>query len=196
MSNQLQFFRSILYSNLQCPFAPIRVPIIDWLPLYTKSEFLSDLVAGFTVFVLLIPQGLSYAVLAGMPPVYGLYTATFPCFVYTLLGSSKQLSMGPMAITSLLLGSSLHTLGYDENVNMDEYIRVTLNISMLAGIFLFIIGTFAINSIYCCFVLYCITGVVSLYRVSKTGSACKFFITQCSHRFYNHFCFTDFSQVK
>lgn len=127
-------------ANGRWPFAHIKVPIINWFPVYSKSDFAHDAVAGFTVFVLLIPQGLSYSVLAGMPPVYGLYTATFACFVYAVLGTSKQLSMGPMAITSLLLGLSMHSLGYDENSNSQEYITVVLNISLLSGLFLFLFG--------------------------------------------------------
>lgn len=121
------------------PFAPILVPIIDWLPAYTKSNMINDLIAGLTVFVLLIPQGMAYAVLAGMPPVYGLYTATIPMFIYALLGTSRQISMGPMAITSLLLGSSAQSLGYVEGNN--DYIRCVSNISMLCGIVLFSIGS-------------------------------------------------------
>jgi sulfate permease, SulP family len=127
------------FSWERLPFAPIRVPIIDWLPTYTRDDFTSDLVAGLTVFVLLIPQGMAYAVLAQMPVVYGLYTATVPCFIYALLGTSHQLSMGPMAITSLLLGSSAQSLGYKEDD--PNYVVIILNISMLAGIILYILGT-------------------------------------------------------
>jgi SulP family sulfate permease len=57
------------------------------------------------VFALLIPQGMAYALLAGLPPVYGLYTASMPIFIYVLLGTSKHISMGPFAITSLVLGT-------------------------------------------------------------------------------------------
>ena len=127
-------------ANRRWPFAQIKVPIVHWFPTYSKSDFAHDVVAGFTVFVLLIPQGLSYSVLAGMPPVYGLYTASFACFVYAILGTSKQLSMGPMAITSLLIGSSMHSLGYDENTNAQEYITVVFNMSLLSGLFLFLFG--------------------------------------------------------
>lgn len=129
--------------QIKLPFALVRVPMIDWLPKYTKNEFLSDVVAGFTVFVLLIPQGMAYAVLAGMPPVYGLYTATVPVFIYALLGTSRHISMGPMAITSLLLGTSSQSLGYVDG--SPEYIQVILNITMLCGIILYLLGTFRLG---------------------------------------------------
>ena len=149
MLNIVRGFEDIrtISTNQKCYsfFAPLKVPILKWFPKYTKSEFLQDLVAGLTVFVLLIPQGLSYAVLAGMPPVYGLYTATFPSFIYAILGTSKQLSMGPMAITSLLLASSVHALGYDENIDSEEYINIALNISLFAGLYLFILGFFKLG---------------------------------------------------
>lgn len=127
------------------PFAPILMPILDWLPQYDRCEWMlfsaiwervimmndwrgdfpMDFAAGCTVFVFLVPQGMAYAIIAGMvrvkcyvgflaiswslyvefqPPIYGLYSATVPMFIYAILGTSKELSVGPMAITSLLLG--------------------------------------------------------------------------------------------
>ena len=62
------------WPSLSIPVAPILIPILDWLPRYEISNLGSDVVAGVTVFVLLIPQGMAYATVDGMPPVYGLYT--------------------------------------------------------------------------------------------------------------------------
>ena len=66
-----------------------------------------DLIAGVSVGFMVVPQGLSYAVSAGVPSVFGLYGAFLPCLVYSLLGTSKQLAVGPVAVTSLLIYANL-----------------------------------------------------------------------------------------
>ena len=70
----------------------------------------SDCVAGLSVGFMVVPQGMSYANSAGLPSVYGLYGAFLPCMVYSLLGSSRQLAVGPVAVTSLLIASNLQGL--------------------------------------------------------------------------------------
>eukprot|EP01032_Pedospumella_encystans_P021739 gene21739-24654_t len=62
------------------PFAKVSLPIVAWISECTKESVVSDLVAGFTVFVFLVPQGMAYALLAGMPPIYGLYSAIVPSY--------------------------------------------------------------------------------------------------------------------
>lgn len=79
-----------------------------------------------------------------MPPVYGLYSATLPVIIYAILGTSRQLSMGPMAITSLLIGTSAGSLGYTSD-NLSEYITIIMNISMLCGLVLFLLGIFRLG---------------------------------------------------
>jgi sulfate transporter 4 len=87
------------------------IPCFVWLKQYKiKKWLLWDVLAGLSVGAMVIPQGMSYANLAGLPQVYGLYGAFVPCLVYSLLGSSKQLSVGPVAVTSILLGNGLETL--------------------------------------------------------------------------------------
>ena len=82
------------------------IPCFVWLKTYKVKEWLLwDVLAGLSVGAMVIPQGMSYANLAGLPQVYGLYGAFVPCLVYSLLGSSKQLSVGPVAVTSILLGN-------------------------------------------------------------------------------------------
>ncbi len=76
--------------------------LAPWLTRYHRRDFLSDLLAGLTVAVMLVPQGMAYAMLAGMPPVAGLYASTLPLVAYALLGSSRALAVGPVAIVSLL----------------------------------------------------------------------------------------------
>ena len=87
------------------------IPCLTWLKKYNvRAWLLADLIAGLSVGSMVIPQGISYANLAGLPPVYGLYGAFVPCIVYALLGSSRQLAVGPVAVTSILLGNGLETI--------------------------------------------------------------------------------------
>ncbi|KAF4513953.1 UNVERIFIED_CONTAM: hypothetical protein B566_EDAN018189 [Ephemera danica] len=80
-----------------------RLPLIGWLSNYTTSFFISDLIAGLTVGLTVIPQGMACAVVAGLPPQYGLYSAFIPCFVYMFLGTSKDITIGPTAISAMLV---------------------------------------------------------------------------------------------
>ncbi|WVZ22569.1 hypothetical protein V8G54_001113 [Vigna mungo] len=82
-------------------------PILQWGPKYTFNLFKSDLVAGLTIASLAIPQGISYAKLANLPPIVGLYSSFVPPLVYAVLGSSRDLAVGPVSIASLVLGSML-----------------------------------------------------------------------------------------
>ena len=86
------------------------IPILDWFPRYNRNQFKGDLSAGLTVGVMLIPQGMAYAMLAGLPPIYGLYASTLPLILYALLGTSRQLAVGPVAMVSLLTASSIGVL--------------------------------------------------------------------------------------
>lgn len=131
--------------KLPWPLASIQFPITEWLPKYTKDLFYSDLTAGLTVFVFLIPQGMAYALLASMPPIYGLYSSIVPLYIYTILGTSRQLAIGPMAITSLLLGVSVQSMGFEEATA--EFIRMVLNLSMVVGIITFLLGLFRLGSL-------------------------------------------------
>ena len=87
------------------------IPCLRWLRTYNvKAWLLTDILAGLSVGAMVIPQGMSYAKLAGLPQVLGLYGAFVPCLVYALLGNSRQLAVGPVAVTSTLLGSGLDQL--------------------------------------------------------------------------------------
>uniref|UniRef100_A0A1B6CML3 SLC26A/SulP transporter domain-containing protein n=1 Tax=Clastoptera arizonana TaxID=38151 RepID=A0A1B6CML3_9HEMI len=79
-----------------------RIPITAWLPKYTGEKAISDLIAGVTVGLTLMPQGLAYATLAGLPPQYGLYSSIMGCLVYMVLGSCKDITIGPTALMSLM----------------------------------------------------------------------------------------------
>ena len=86
-------------------------PILDWLPNYKTSFLRGDIFAGLTIGIILIPQGIAYAIIAGLPPIYGLYTALIPQLIYTIFGTSRQLAVGPVAMVSLLTYTALSSFG-------------------------------------------------------------------------------------
>lgn len=88
-----------------------RLPILRWLPRYTVEDGLGDVMAGVTVGLTVIPQSMAYAGLAGLPPQYGLYGSFLGAFIYTFVGSCKDVPMGPTAIVSLLTYSTLRGYG-------------------------------------------------------------------------------------
>ena len=77
-------------------------PFLAWFEAYTGERFRLDLIGGLTVALVLVPQSMAYAQLAGLPPYYGLYAAFLPPMVAALFGSSRQLATGPVAIVSLM----------------------------------------------------------------------------------------------
>lgn len=79
------------------------LPITCWLPNYNSESLLRDIIAGTTVGLMVVPQGLAYATIAGLPLQYGLYSAFMGCFVYCVFGSSKDVTLGPTAIMSLMV---------------------------------------------------------------------------------------------
>ncbi|MGB5188502.1 SulP family inorganic anion transporter [Robiginitalea sp.] len=105
-------------------------PILDWLPRYEKQWLSGDLSAGITVGIMLIPQGMAYAMIAGLPPVFGLYAALVPQIVYALMGTSRQLAVGPVAMDSLLVASGLGALALS---GLDEYIAMALFLALFMG---------------------------------------------------------------
>ncbi len=109
----------------------------SWLFEYRKEYFLKDVFGGLTVGVLLIPQGMAYAILAGLPPVYGLYASIVPGIVYSLFGTSRHLSVGPVAMDSLLVASFLGTLAH---IGPEYYIALSFMLAALMGAVQVILG--------------------------------------------------------
>ncbi|NVN16830.1 sulfate permease [Muricauda sp. HICW] len=105
-------------------------PFLSWISNYDRSKFNSDLVAGLTVGIMLIPQGMAYAMIAGMPPIYGLYAALVPQFVYALMGTSRQLAVGPVAMDSLLVAAGVGALNL---ISKEDYITTVLFLTLLIG---------------------------------------------------------------
>ncbi len=115
------------------------LPFLQWLPNYNKRWFAKDMVAGLTVGILLVPQGMAYAMIAGMPPVYGLYAALVPILIYAFLGTSRQLAIGPVAMDSLLVAAGLGTLAL---TGVENYIAMALLLAFMVGVIQFILGLF------------------------------------------------------
>ncbi|MFX0556613.1 SulP family inorganic anion transporter [Maribacter sp. CXY002] len=107
------------------------LPILEWLPSYKKSYLSGDISAGITVGIMLIPQGMAYAMIAGLPPVFGLYASLIPQIIYALLGTSRQLAVGPVAMDSLLVASGLGALAIS---GIDEYISMAIFLALFMGL--------------------------------------------------------------
>ena len=86
------------------------LPIFEWAPNYNKRWLKGDIGAGLTVGVMLIPQGMAYASIAGLPAVYGLYASIVPILIYAILGTSRQLAVGPVAMVSLLTATAIGSI--------------------------------------------------------------------------------------
>ncbi|CAZ96746.1 solute carrier family 26 protein [Zobellia galactanivorans] len=106
------------------------LPFLEWIPDYNKNWFSKDLVAGLTVGIILIPQGMAYAMIAGLPPVYGLYASLLPMIAYAVFGTSRQLAVGPVAMDSLLVAAGLATLAI---TSVDDYIGMALLLAFTVG---------------------------------------------------------------
>ena len=105
-------------------------PILEWLPEYNQSKFYGDLSAGLTVGVMLIPQGMAYAMIAGLPPIFGLYASFVPQLIYALMGTSGKLGVGPVAMDSLLVASGLGALSLS---GIDQYIQMAVFLALFMG---------------------------------------------------------------
>lgn len=113
------------------------MPIFDWLPNYKKGNLPGDLSAGLTVGIMLIPQGMAYAMLAGLDPIHGLYAVTIPILLYAIFGTSRQLAVGPVAMVSLLTAAGIGSLSPD---SPEQYLLYALTLAFLVGLIQFGMG--------------------------------------------------------
>ncbi|AQS94117.1 sodium-independent anion transporter [Polaribacter sp. BM10] len=120
------------------------IPILEWLPNYNSSLFKGDLVAGITVGIILIPQGIAYALIAGLPPIYGLYCALVPQIMYAIFGSSRQVAIGPVAMDSLIVATGVSTLAL---AGSESYISIAILLALMVGAIQFIMGVFSLGFI-------------------------------------------------
>jgi len=142
-----------------------------WLRQYQLSALPTDLVAGIVVGVLVIPQSLGYAVLAGLPPVYGLYAAIVPVLVYAWLGSSNVQAVGPVAITAIMTASGL--LPYAEQ-GTEQYALMASLLALMVGALLWIAGRLKLG-----WIMQFISRGVSAGFVS--GAAVLIFVSQLKY---------------
>jgi SulP family sulfate permease len=120
------------------------IPGIQWIQQYKKKNLSGDLSGGLTVGVMLIPQGMAYAMIAGLPPIYGLYASTIPILVYALFGSSYQLAVGPVAMVSLLVAAGIASLGVSDPA---QYIELAILLALFVGLIQFLMGLFRLGFI-------------------------------------------------
>ena len=120
------------------------IPILEWLPNYNTSLFKGDLIAGITVGIILIPQGIAYALIAGLPPIYGLYCALVPQIMYAIFGSSRQVAIGPVAMDSLIVATGVSTLAL---AGSDSYISIAILLALMVGTIQFLMGVFSLGFI-------------------------------------------------
>ncbi|OGL48103.1 MAG: DNA repair protein [Candidatus Schekmanbacteria bacterium RBG_13_48_7] len=119
-------------------------PFIEWFKEYHKSDLRSDFVSGVTVALVLIPQSMAYAQLAGLPAYYGLYAAFLPPMIAALFGSSRQLATGPVAVVSLMTAAALAPLA---TAGGKTFIAYAVLLALLVGIFQFAIGLLRLGAV-------------------------------------------------
>lgn len=106
------------------------LPSLSWIKNYDRKWLKGDVSAGLTVGIMLIPQGMAYALLAGLPPIYGLYAATLPLIVYALFGTSRQLAVGPVAMDSLLTATAVGAIAA---TGTDDYLELAILLALMVG---------------------------------------------------------------
>lgn len=114
-----------------------RLPMLDWGRTYTRATFGADLIAALIVTIMLVPQSLAYAMLAGLPPEAGIYASILPIVLYALFGSSRVLAVGPVAVVSLMTAAAV---GQVAGAGTAGYAMAALTLALLSGAMLFTMG--------------------------------------------------------
>ena len=113
------------------------LPILEWGPTYDRLTLTNDLIAAVIVTIMLIPQSLAYALLAGLPPEMGLYASMLPIFLYAIFGTSRVLAVGPVAVVSLLTAAAVSKVA---TPGTSEYIAAAITLAFLSGGILLVLG--------------------------------------------------------
>ncbi|WP_417559326.1 SulP family inorganic anion transporter [Marinomonas sp.] len=120
------------------------IPALSWLKTYNHRQFSQDATAAFIVTMLLIPQSLAYAMLAGVPPEVGLYSSILPLVLYALFGTSTSLSVGPVAVASLMTATSLAVIAEQGTAS---YLTGAITLALLSGAMLVIMGVMKLGMV-------------------------------------------------
>ena len=123
------------------PRLTLYLPVLDWGSRYDRDKLSGDLVAAVIVTIMLIPQSLAYALLAGLPPEAGIYASILPIVLYAIFGTSRTLAVGPVAVVSLMTAAAIGKLG-DQGI---DQVTAALTLAFLSGIFLLILGLFRLG---------------------------------------------------
>ncbi|WP_424939854.1 SulP family inorganic anion transporter [Aliiroseovarius sp. S253] len=117
-------------------------PILDWGRRYDQGAFSADLLAAVIVTIMLIPQSLAYALLAGLPAEMGLYASILPLVAYAIFGTSRALAVGPVAVVSLMTAAAIGNL---ELASQADYIAAAITLAFLSGLILLVMGVFRLG---------------------------------------------------
>jgi len=118
-------------------------PFLSWIRTYNRATLYGDFMAGITVGIMLVPQGMAYALIAGMPPIYGLYASLVPPLIYALTGTSRQLAVGPVAMDSLLIAAGIASMQLSGE---GAYISAVIFLTMLIGFVQLLFGFLKMGS--------------------------------------------------
>ncbi len=118
------------------------IPAVQWIREYSPGDLKKDCLAGLLVSIMLVPQSMAYAMLAGLPPVVGLYASTFPLMVYPLFGSSRHLAIGPVAMLSLLVFSGISGLAHPGS---ERYLELVFLLTLMIGLLQWLMGVFRLG---------------------------------------------------
>jgi SulP family sulfate permease len=146
------------------------LPILQWAPQYNAERFTADAVAASVVTLMLIPQSLAYALLAGLPPEAGLYASMAPLVVYALFGTSSTLAVGPAAVTSLMTAAALGSVAASGSVG---YAAAAALLALMSGAMLFLMGALRLGVVANFLSHPVISGFVSASGLLIAGSQLK-----------------------
>ncbi|KAL3064364.1 hypothetical protein OYC64_000609 [Pagothenia borchgrevinki] len=165
------------------------IPVLSWLPHYSiRENFIGDLISGCSVGIMHLPQGMAYALLASLRPVFGLYTSFYPVLVYFIFGTSRHISIGTFAVISIMIGSVTERLapdidfpanctnGTDLDARDAHRVEIACSLTVLTGIFQILLGVVRFGFV----VTYLSEPLIRGYT---TGSACHVCVSQLKYLF-------------